>query len=103
MRLTLSSAKGTPDEKDAPAPNNTVGRASFCGLRTAISSRTVSEWLMVVPPLRLTKHSRTIHELMAVPHPLFLRKWLVFHRNSLALPRNMPGPGLGRSPRGPGL
>src|SRR5215472_8853024 len=89
MRLTLSSAKGTPDEKDAPAPNNAVGRASFWGLRTAISSRTVSEWLIVVPPLRLTKHSRTIHELMAVPQPLFLRKWLVFHMILLL------GPGIG--------
>src|SRR5215813_2654961 len=46
MRLTLSSASGTPDENDAQAPNRTVGRASFWGLRIDTSSRTVSTWLM---------------------------------------------------------
>src|ERR1700730_3210682 len=47
MRLTLSSASGTPEEKEAPAPSKTVGRASFWGLRIDASSRTVSAWLMM--------------------------------------------------------
>jgi hypothetical protein len=50
MRLTASSANGTPEENDAPAPKRMVGRASFSGFRIEASSRTLSMWVICKQP-----------------------------------------------------